>query len=259
MRDRSAKRLVVRDARSPGEGRRTRASYPSRGSVRVRLGDIAYQTSPGPGHAESGDNAEVNPIGRRPTVVLGAGVVAMLAAVPVASAHGAGVPPAPEAGSFLLSWSFDPLVWLPAIGALLLWRHGVGRVRRLHPARPVARHRTVSWTLGIVALLVALDSGIERYDTTLFSVHMVQHLVLTLIAPPLLLFAGPITLLLQASTPEVRRRWILPVLHSTIVRRLSFPVVSWIVFARRATARRCSCATWTRPRRRTKRRSSATS
>ena len=42
---------------------------------------------------------------------------------------------------------------------------------------------------------------------------------------------GPITLLLQASTPEVRRRWILPVLHSTVVRRLSFPVVSWIVFA----------------------------
>ena len=184
-----------------------------------------------PGRAELGDNAVVNPNRRRPTVVLGAGVVATLLAAPVASAHGGGVPPAPEAGSFLLSWSFDPLVWLPAIGALLLWRHGVGRVRRLHPARPVARHRTVSWTLGIVALLVALDSGIERYDTTLFSVHMVQHLILTLIAPPLLLFAGPITLLLQASSPETRKRWILPVLHSRIVRFFAFPVVSWLLFA----------------------------
>ena len=173
----------------------------------------------------------MNPIRRRLSVVLGAGVVATLLAAPAASAHGGGVPPAPEAGSFLLSWSFDPLVWLPAIAALLLWRHGVGRVRRLHPARPVARRRTVSWTLGVVALLVALDSGIERYDTTLFSVHMVQHLILTLIAPPLLLFAGPMTLLLQASSAGTRKRWILPVLHSRIVRFFAFPVVSWLLFA----------------------------
>ena len=80
-----------------------------------------------------------------------------------------------------------------------------GRSRREHPGHPVARRRTVSWTLGVLAILVALDSGIERYDTTLFSVHMVQHLILTLVAPPLLLFAGPITLLLQASSPETRQ------------------------------------------------------
>ncbi len=173
----------------------------------------------------------MNPIRRRRPLAPGLAIVAALASAPLASAHGGGVPPAPEPGSFLLAWSFDPLVWLPAIGALLLWRHGVGRVRRLHPARPVARRRTGSWTLGIVALLIALDSGIERYDTTLFSVHMVQHLILTLIAPPLLLFAGPITLLLQASTPGTRRRLILPVLHSRIVRFFAFPVVSWLLFA----------------------------
>jgi cytochrome c oxidase assembly factor CtaG len=173
----------------------------------------------------------VNGIRRHLPVVLSAGAVVTLLSAPVASAHGGGVPPPPEPGSFLLSWSFDPLVWLPAIAALLLWRHGIGRVQRLHPARPVARRRTVSWTLGVVALLIALDSGIERYDTTLFSVHMVQHLILTLIAPPLLLFAGPMTLLLQASSPETRKRWILPVLHSRIVRFFAFPVVSWLLFA----------------------------
>ncbi len=82
-----------------------------------------------------------------------------------------------------------------------------------------------------MAILVALDSGIERYDTTLFSVHMVQHMLLTLVAPPLLLLAGPITLLLQASSAETRRRWILPFLHARVVRFLSFPVVAWILFA----------------------------
>jgi putative copper resistance protein D len=195
----------------------------------------------GPQHAESGDNARVIPV-RRPatadcirTLLAGsvpvAALVLALAAAPAALAHGGTVPPPPEPGSFLLGWSFDPLVWLPAIGALLLWRHAVRRVARLHPGKPVARHRTVSWTLGVLAILVALDSGIERYDTTLFSVHMIQHMILTLVAPPLLLYAGPITLLLQASSPETRRRWILPVLHSRVLRALSFPVVSWLLFA----------------------------
>jgi putative copper resistance protein D len=122
-------------------------------------------------------------------------------------------------------------VLLPAIAALLLWRHGVGRVARLHPTRPVATRRTVSWAAGVGVLVFALDSGIERYDTTLFSVHMVQHLLLTLIAPILLLYAGPITMLLQASSPETRKRLILPILHSRVVRFLSFPVVSWLLFA----------------------------
>ncbi|HEX5826038.1 MAG TPA: cytochrome c oxidase assembly protein [Candidatus Limnocylindrales bacterium] len=146
-------------------------------------------------------------------------------------AHGGETPGPPDALTFPLGWSFDPLVWLPAIAALLLWRHGIRTVAREHPATPVPRRRTVSWTLGVFAVLVALDSGIERYDTTLFSVHMVQHMLLTLIGPPLLLYAGPITLLLRASSPATRKRWILPVLHSRVVRALAFPVVAWILFA----------------------------
>jgi putative copper resistance protein D len=157
---------------------------------------------------------------------------AALAAAPIALAHGGPVPDLPpDAISLAFGWSFDPLVLLPAIAALLLWRYGVGRVARLHPNRPVATRRTVSWAAGVGVLMFALDSGIERYDTTLFSVHMVQHLLLTLVAPVLLLYAGPITMLLQASSPETRKRWILPVLHSGVVRFLSFPVVSWLVFA----------------------------
>ncbi len=166
-------------------------------------------------------------------VALGAVVVATgaIAGVPVALAHGQTVPPAPDLGAFVLGWSFDSLVWLPAIVALLLWRAGVARVARLHPSRPVSRGRSAAWALGVFVVLVALDSGIERYDTSLFWIHMIQHMLLTLVAPPLLLLAGPITLLLQASSGETRRRWILPVLHSRVVRLLAFPVVAWVLFA----------------------------
>ena len=166
----------------------------------------------------------------------------LLAAFPVAAAiallapaavlaHGSAVPPAPVPLDFLLEWSFDPTVWVPAIVALLLWRFGVGRANRAHPATPVARRRTVLWTAGVVVIVYALDSGVGVYDTTLFSDHMVQHMLLTLVAPPLLLLAGPVTLMLQASSAETRRRWVLPVLHARVVRVLAFPVTSWLLFA----------------------------
>jgi putative copper resistance protein D len=162
-----------------------------------------------------------------PAAALG---VALAAAAPVL-AHGGVVPPEPTPAAFVLDWSFDPVVWLPAIAALLLWRAGVRRVNRLHPDAPVQRRRTLSFVGGVFAILVALDSGIARYDTTLFSVHMVQHMTLTMVAPPLLLWGGPITLLLRASTHEVRVRWILPLLHARILQVLAFPVVSWVLFA----------------------------
>ena len=147
-------------------------------------------------------------------------------------AHGGTVPEeAPSAATLLLGWSFDPLVWLPAIVALLLWRTGVQRVNREHRAHPVARPRTWSWVAGVFVIVFALDSGIGRYDTTLFSDHMVQHMCLTLVAPPLLLWAGPITLLLRASSAATRRRWIYPFLHARVIRFLAFPVVSWLIFA----------------------------
>ena len=74
-------------------------------------------------------------------------------------------------------------------------------------------------------------SGIGRYDTSLFSVHMVQHVLLMLVAAPLLALAAPITLVLRLSSSETRHRWLLPVLHSRIVRFLGHPVTAWLMFA----------------------------
>jgi cytochrome c oxidase assembly factor CtaG len=155
-----------------------------------------------------------------------------LCAVPAVQAHGGVVPTVPpDPANLLLAWSGDPLVWLPAIVALVLWWAGVRKVNRAHPANPVKRVRTWLWVAGVAVILVALDSGIERYDTTLFADHMTQHILLMLVAVPLLLSAGPLTLLLRASSAETRRRWIFPFLHSRVIRVLSFPVVAWILFA----------------------------
>ncbi|MFP5342772.1 MAG: cytochrome c oxidase assembly protein [Candidatus Limnocylindria bacterium] len=157
--------------------------------------------------------------------------VALVARAEVVAAHGPVPDEAPSVAALLLGWTFPPLPTLGIVVALLLWGWAVRRVDAAHPDNPVPRHRSVAFGLGMAAIAVALLSGTERYDTTLFSVHMVQHVLLTLVAPPLIALAAPITLLLRLSSRETRRRWILPVLHSRAMRVVAFPVVAWIVFA----------------------------
>lgn len=162
---------------------------------------------------------------------LAAIAAAWLAAPTVVVAHGDTPADAPTAGSLLLGWTFEPLPTLGIAVALLAWWRLVARVNAAHPANRVPGRRSVAFGLGMAAIALALLSGIDRYDTTLFSVHMVQHVLLTFVAAPLIALAGPITLLLRAATPAVRQRWILPVLHSRALRVLAFPVVAWVVFA----------------------------
>src|SRR5689334_7152844 len=160
-----------------------------------------------------------------------AAILGLLVAVPSAAAHGPVPLDPPSPLGLVLGWSFEPAVALPLLAATVVWLRLVRRVDRAHPANPVPRRRTGAFLLGIAVIAFALMSGIDSYDTTLFSVHMVQHVLLTLVAAPLIALGAPITLLLRVATPEVRRRSILPVLHSRVLRVLSFPVVSWVVFA----------------------------
>jgi putative copper resistance protein D len=156
--------------------------------------------------------------------------VAMVGAGP-ALAHGPVPAEPPSVLGLVTGWTFEPAVVLPLVLAVIVWLRLVGRVDRGHPANPVPLRRTVAFLAGLGVIAIALLSGIDTWDTTLFSIHMVQHLLLTLVAAPLIALGAPITLLLRAATPDVRHRLILPVLHSRIVRVVSFPVVAWLLFA----------------------------
>ena len=157
-------------------------------------------------------------------------LVGLAGALP-ARAHGTVDVGPPDVAAFLFGWTFEPLVAISLLGVAIAWIAAVRHVNAAHPANPVPGVRTGAFIGGLFAIAVALLSGIERYDTLLFSVHMVQHILLTLVAPPLIVLGAPITLLLRLAPAETRQRWILPVLHSRIVRALSFPVVAWLLFA----------------------------
>jgi putative copper resistance protein D len=131
----------------------------------------------------------------------------------------------------LLGWTWEPIPTLAITAIVIWWLWAVRRVDRAHPTNPVPRRRTAAFLAGMLALAFALISGIERYDTSLFSVHMVQHVLLMLVAAPLVALAAPVTLVLRLSSPGTRRRWLLPILHSRVVRFLAHPVVAWVMFA----------------------------
>jgi len=146
-----------------------------------------------------------------------------------ALAHGA-VPPMPRWPDTLLAWTIDPLPLLAVVGAALGYWWLVRRVERRHPRNPVPRIRHWAWMGGLAAVVAALLSPVETYSGALLTVHMVQHLLLQFVAAPLLLLAAPVTVLLRAVGPTMRRG-LLVVLHSRLVRVLTFPLLAWFLFA----------------------------
>jgi putative copper resistance protein D len=153
-----------------------------------------------------------------------------LAALPgIASAHGEEAPP-PDLPGVLLAWSTDPLPWIACLAAGVAYLWAARRVAANHPDNPPQRWRTVCFGLGLAAILVALVSPIESYEGVLFSVHMVQHMLLELVAAPLLLLGAPVTLALRVAGPSVRRG-LLSLLHSRAVAAITFPLVTWVMFA----------------------------
>ena len=153
----------------------------------------------------------------------------LLAMPGTALAHGAGAP-APTFPDVLLQWRLDPLllVAIIATGVAYLW--AVRRVNRAHPGNRQPAYRSWLFIGGLAVISVALLSPIEAFEGSLFSVHMVQHLLLEFVGAPLLLAGAPITLALRVARPSVRR-WLLAVLHSRVFHLLSFPVIAWLLFA----------------------------
>jgi cytochrome c oxidase assembly factor CtaG len=76
---------------------------------------------------------------------------------------------------------------------------------------------------------LAVVSPVAAYAEVLFSVHMVQHLLLTMVAAPLLLWAEPVRLARRTAGPQARRR-LAATLRSGAVRGVTFPPVTWAVF-----------------------------
>jgi len=128
----------------------------------------------------------------------------------------------------LTGWTFE---WLPALAVAVTalgYLAGVRRLRRRGDRWPVGR--TVSFVgLGLGGTVLATQSFLATYDTTLFWVHMAQHMLLAMLVPIFLALGAPITLALR-TLPARPRRLLLAVLHSRVAAVLTFPLVTGLIF-----------------------------
>jgi cytochrome c oxidase assembly factor CtaG len=130
--------------------------------------------------------------------------------------------------SLLTHWSLPASVVVPWSVGVVAYARGVRRVRTAGGMWP--RSRSVAFAAGAAAALLALTSGIDAYADFLFSIHVVQHLLLTFVAPPLLALSAPVTLALRSLPREDGRR-LVRILHTRPVQWLTHPVVAWLAFA----------------------------
>ncbi len=130
----------------------------------------------------------------------------------------------------LTHWQFAPVVTGSVVIAAGLYGWGVVRVARRHPARPWPAWRTAMFAGGLAVVVIATQSGIGVYDDLLYWDHMVQHLMLIMVAPPLLIVGQPITLLLHSSRNPVHA-WTKRVLRSKVVTFLTWPVFGALAYA----------------------------
>lgn len=108
--------------------------------------------------------------------------------------------PPPLPSLLITHWTVSASVVVPAIAAGSLYGLGVGHTAGRWPVR-----RSASFLAGISAVLIALQSGIDGYDDQMLSVHMVQHMLLVVVVPVLLLGGQPLILALRALPPRDRR------------------------------------------------------
>ena len=131
-------------------------------------------------------------------------------------------------GSVFSAWGIDPFLFVVTVWVAGFYLYGVWLLRSRGDAWPVGR--TLAFVVGgMGSFFFATSSGLATYDTTLLSVHMVQHMMLSMVVPLFLALGAPITLLLR-TLPARPRRWLLAVLHSRVAKVLSFPPLTFLLY-----------------------------
>ena len=139
----------------------------------------------------------------------------------------------PTFDAFVRSWPFEP--WLAVLasvdggclprGWLVLHRRDRGRW---------PRGRLFAFVAGLTVLFLALASPIEPFASLLLQVHMLQHFLLMMVAPPLLWLGAPFFPLLRGLPQPIRTYWVAPLFrvatYSPAVRTLTHPVPALLLF-----------------------------
>src|SRR5258706_3467176 len=140
----------------------------------------------------------------------------------------------PDAQPILESWSAPVGVNVSMFLTVLIYTKGWLHLHKTFP-NLISAWRFAAFFAGIISLSIAVGSPLDAFDDVSLSVHMVQHLLLMAIAPPLILLGAPALPLLQGIPQAMARGIVGPFLRWSLVKRLarfiSNPANSWFAAA----------------------------
>jgi putative copper resistance protein D len=132
-----------------------------------------------------------------------------------------------------LAWSADPFFLVACLAGLALYGWGVVRLRRRGDAW--SAWRTVAFAVGVLTVGLVMCTRLNDYGMVMFSVHMVQHMIISMLSPILVLLGAPVTLALRALPTAGRgrtgpRELLLALLHSRYMRIITHPAFTIPMF-----------------------------
>jgi len=140
----------------------------------------------------------------------------------------------PDAQAILESWSAPVGVNVSMFLTVLIYTKGWLHLHKTFP-NLISAWRFAAFFAGIISLSIAVGSPLDAFDDVSLSVHMVQHLLLMAIAPPLILLGAPALPLLQGIPQAMARGIVGPFLRWSLVKRLarfiSNPAICWLAAA----------------------------
>ncbi|WP_329542569.1 cytochrome c oxidase assembly protein [Streptomyces sp. NBC_01358] len=132
-----------------------------------------------------------------------------------------------------LQFSADPFFLIGCVLAVVLYVYAALRLRRRGDGWPVSR--TVFFVVGVLTIALVMCTRLNDYGMVMFSVHMVQHMVISMLSPILLLLGAPVTLALRALPVAGRgrkgpRELLLMLLHSRYMKIITHPAFTIPLF-----------------------------
>jgi putative membrane protein len=136
-------------------------------------------------------------------------------------------------GDFWLAWSWDPLMVVALLVPVALYTAGLLRSRGRR-GRFLPWWRPTLYYAGWTALALGLVSPVDTFSDELFFMHMIQHMLLTMLGVPLVLLGAPFVPTMRGFPPWLRRRVVIPVARDPRLRQtlrfVTRPLVSLALY-----------------------------
>ena len=130
------------------------------------------------------------------------------------------------------AWNWNPLTTLLLLMVAYVYLNGLSNWTR--PSHPISRWQRVSFFSGLFVIFIALQSPLDNLSEHMLSFHQLQHFMLRMLAPLLILLGAPLTPMLRGLPPWMLRGVVRPVVRNDLARvaydKLTNPVISTLIF-----------------------------